>query len=161
LGYFRPSLVWKNTKRQDIKGFAKEWFLWIKIFLVLELLVFFPFLLFFWAIDPMTNFLLVHLTIVILTLVNRFYIGFFSKDPLRYGQHQFEKQRKEVNQRRIENLSMDKRSKEIESKLEEVLDRDKRFLQHGYSIHALAADTEIPCVFIDTVYQSSSQYEFF
>jgi AraC-like DNA-binding protein len=143
-------MVWKNTKRRDKQGFGKEWFLWIKIFLVLELLVFFPFLLFFWAIDPMTNFLLVHLTIVILTLITGFTLLFFPKILYGMEQNQFEKQRKESKSEKIENLS-ELKSKEIESKLEEVLDRDKRFLQHGYSIHALAVDTEIP-VYLLTQY---------
>jgi AraC-like DNA-binding protein len=142
--------VWKNIKKHDAKGFAKEWFVWIKIFLVLELLVFFPFLLFFWAIDPMTNFLLVHLTIVILTLVTGFTLLFFPKILYGMDQDQFEKQRKDSKSEKVENLS-DQRSKEVESKLEEVLDRDKRFLQQGYSIHALAVDTEIP-VYLLTQY---------
>jgi hypothetical protein len=83
-------MVWKNTKRHDKQGFGKEWFVWIKIFLVLELLVFFPFLLFFWAIDPMTNFLLVHLTIVILTLVTGFTLLFFPKILYGMDKDQFE-----------------------------------------------------------------------
>lgn len=139
-------VVWKNTNRKE----GKEWFVWIKIFLGLELFVFFPFLLFFWAIDPLTNFLLVHFTIVILTLVTGFTLLFFPKILYGLDQNQFEKQRKERNSEKVEFLS-DQKAKEIESRLEEVLDGDKKFLQHGYTIHALAADTDIP-VYLLTQY---------
>ena len=143
-------LVWTNTKKQDVKGFAKEWFAWIKIFLGLELLVFFPFLLLFWAIDPLTNFFMVHLTIVILTLVTGFSLVFFPKILYGMDQNLFEKQTIKIKSDKIENIPQQK-TKEIEAKLDDVLNGDKKFLQHGYSIHALAADTDIP-VYLLTQY---------
>lgn len=143
-------LVRANIKKQDSKVFAKEWFVWIKIFLGLELLIFFPFLFLFWAIDPLTNFFLIHLTIVIITLITGFVLVFFPK--ILYGMDQplFEEQSIKSKPEKNENLS-EQKSAEIESKLDVVLNKDKKFLQHGYSIHSLAADTDIP-VYLLTLY---------
>lgn len=143
-------MVWKNAKKQDVKGFGKEWFVWIKIFLGLELLVFFPFLLLFWAIDPMTNFLLVHLTIVLLTLGTGFTLIFSPKILYGMDQDLFEDKAIKSKPEKTEHLS-DQKIKEIEEKLDQVLNKDKKFLQHGYSIHAMAADTDIP-VYVLTQY---------
>ncbi|WP_228527478.1 helix-turn-helix domain-containing protein [Pararhodonellum marinum] len=143
-------LVRSKNKNYDKDGFAKEWFVWIKIFLGLELLVFFPFLLFFWAIDPLSNFFLIHLTIVILNLITGFALVFFPKILYGLDEEKFVKQKIKNKTVKIENPS-DQKAKEIESKLVEILDRDKKFLQHGYSIHALAVDTDIP-VYLLTQY---------
>jgi AraC-like DNA-binding protein len=136
-------LVWTNTKKQDSKGFAKEWFLWIKIFLGLEFLIFFPFLFLFWAIGPLTNFFLIHLTIVIITLITGFSLVFFPKILYGIDQNLFEEQTVKNKPDKHENIS-EKKLQEIESKLSLVLDKDKKFLQQGYSIHSLAIDTDIP-----------------
>ena len=143
-------LVWTNTKKQDVKGFAKEWFIWIKIFLGLELLVFFPFLLLFWAIDPMMNFLLVHLTVVLLTIVTGFALLFSPKILYGMDKNLFEEQTIKIKSEKNESISAQK-TEEIEAKLDKVLNRDKKFLQHSYSIHSLAADTDIP-VYLLTQY---------
>jgi len=143
-------MIWKNIKKQDVNGFAKEWFVWIKIFLGLELLVFFPFLLLFWAIDPMTNFLLVHLTIVLLTLGTGFTLLFFPKILYGMDQDLFERQNIKRKPERTENLSNQK-IKEIEEKLDQVLNKEKKFLLRGYTIHALGADVDIP-VYLLTLY---------
>jgi len=143
-------VVLKNAKKQDIKGFAKEWFVWIKIFLGLELLVFFPFLLLFWAIDPITNFMLVHLTIVFLTLGTGFTLVFFPKILYGMDKQLFEEQISKSKPEKNDYLP-EQKAKEIKVKLDQVLNKDKKFLQHGYSIHALAADTDIP-VYLLTLY---------
>lgn len=137
------NLVRKKIKKSDPTCYSKEWLIWIKIFLGLELLVFFPFLLLFWATDPMTNFKLVHLTIVFLTLGTGFSLVFFPKILYGVDQNLFEKQKIKSRQEKTENLS-EQKAKEIEEKLSLVLDRDKKFLQQGYSIHSLATDTDIP-----------------
>ncbi|MCL6259833.1 AraC family transcriptional regulator [Aquiflexum sp. TKW24L] len=143
-------LVWTYSKKQDIKGFAKEWFVWIKIFLGMEFMVFFPFLFLFWAIDPLTNFFLIHLTIVIITTITGFSLVFFPKILYGMDKQLFEEQTVKAKPEKTEHLS-DQKAKEIESKLELVLKRDKKFLLPGYSIHSLAADTDIP-VYILTLY---------
>jgi AraC-like DNA-binding protein len=51
-----------------------------------------------------------------------------------------------------ENLS-EQKIKEIEMKLDQVLVRDKKFLQHSYALHNLAEDTDIP-VYILRIYIS-------
>jgi AraC-like DNA-binding protein len=147
-------LVWKNSKRQELKRFGKEWFVWIKIFLGLELLVFFPFLLLFWAIDPITNFLLVHNTIVILTFITGFTLLFFPK--ILYGPildsnaNQTKKKVATPKEDQQENLSSTKID-EISLKFEIVLDQKKHYLKHGYSVHDLSEDTGFP-VYILTIY---------
>ena len=55
----------KNPLNRD---FAKEWFVWIKIFLVLESMVFLPALLLYWAITPLTAYYLAHLSNIILNV---------------------------------------------------------------------------------------------
>lgn len=143
-------LVWTNTNKQDVKGFAKEWFAWIKIFLGLELLVFFSFIILFWVIDPMMNFLLVHLTVVLLTVVTGFALLFSPK--ILYGMNQslFEEQTIKIKSQKNENFPVQKVN-EIESKLDEILNREKKFLQQSYSIHSLEEDTDIP-VYLLTLY---------
>ena len=136
-------MVWKNAKKQDLRGFAKEWFVWIKIFLGLELLVFFPFLLLFWAIEPLTNFLLVHLTIVLLTFITSLALIFFPKILYGMDQNLFEEKAIKIKSEKTEQLS-DQKIKEIEEKLDKGLNKDKKFLQHGYSIQSLAEDTNVP-----------------
>ncbi|MCR9015838.1 helix-turn-helix domain-containing protein [Aquiflexum gelatinilyticum] len=143
-------LIWANAKKQDIKGFAKEWFVWIKIFMGLEFLIFFPFLFLFWAIDPLTNFFLIHLTIVIITLITGFSLVFFPKILYGMDQNLFVEQSIKSKPEKNETLS-EQKAKEIESKLDLVLIKDKKFLLHGYSIHSLAADIDIP-VYILTLY---------
>jgi len=142
--------VWSHFKKHNTKGFGKEWFVWIRIFLGMELLVFFPFLLLFWAIDPLTNYFLVHLTIVFLTLGTGMALLFSPKILYGLDQNQFEERNKKAKSDKIENLSGEK-AREIQSKLYQVLDLEKKFLQHGYSIHALAVDTDIP-VYVLTNY---------
>lgn len=137
------NLVWRKVKKSDTTGFGKEWLIWIKIFLGLELLVFFPFLLLFWAIDPLTNFKLLHLTIVLLTLGTGFSLVFFPKILYGMDQNLFEKQKIKSKTEKAENLSQQK-IREIQEKLDQVLINEKKFLQQSYSIHSLAADTEIP-----------------
>lgn len=137
------NLVWRKVKKSDTTGFGKEWLIWIKIFLGLELLVFFPFLLLFWAIDPLTNFKLLHLTIVLLTLGTGFSLVFFPKILYGMDQNLFEKQKIKSKTEKAENLSQQK-IREIQERLDQVLINEKKFLQQSYSIHSLAADTEIP-----------------
>jgi AraC-like DNA-binding protein len=136
-------VVWTNAKKQRVIGFAMEWFIWIKIFLFLELLVFFPFLLLFWAVDPIMNFFLVHFTIVILTFVTGFSLVFFPKILYGLDKQLFEEQKIKIKLEKTEHLS-EQKIREIESKLDLVLKKDKKFLRPGYSIHSLAADTDIP-----------------
>jgi AraC-like DNA-binding protein len=143
-------LVRVNSKKQDFKVFAKEWFVWINIFLGLEFLIFFPFLFFFWAIDPLTNFFIIHLTIVIITFITGFSLVFFPKILYGMDQNLFEEQKIKNKPEKNENIS-EQKTIEIKAKLDDVLDRDKKFLQHGYSIHTLAADTDIP-VYLLTIY---------
>lgn len=109
----------------------------------MELLVFFPFLLLFWAIDPLTNFKLVHLTIVLLTLGTGFSLVFFPKILYGMDQDLFENHLIKSKPEKPENISKQK-IQEIQEKLNQVLTTDKKFLQQGYSIHSLAADTDIP-----------------
>jgi len=147
---FSVILVWTYSKKQDINSFAKEWFVWIKIFLGLEFIVFFPFLLFFWAVDPLTNFFMIHLTIVVITLGTGLSLVFSPKILYGMDEQLFEEQKVKAKPEKSDNLS-DQKVNEIESKLEIVLKNDKKFLLQGYSIHSMASDANIPA-YILTMY---------
>ncbi|MCH6201822.1 AraC family transcriptional regulator [Aquiflexum sp. LQ15W] len=147
---FSVILIWTHGKKQDVKGFAKAWFAWIKIFLGLEFVVFFPFLLFFWAIDPLTNFFMVHLTIVILTLGTGLSLVFSPKILYGMDEQLFEEQKVKSKHEKSDSLS-EQKVNEIGSKLDIILKNDKKFLLQGYSIHSMASDTNIP-VYILTMY---------
>lgn len=152
--------VWQGTKKNDKEGFAKEWFVWIKVFLVLEFLVFFPFFLLFWTVDPITSFHLVHIAIVVLNLTTGLSLLFFPKilyglDKDLFIQHlKKQKSKTEI----MDNLSVEK-STEIENKIKTALEENKRYLQHGYSIHDLSEDTGVPTylltMYINKVLDSS------
>ena len=59
--------------------------------------------------------------------------------------HQQQKGREIYYQLKVEKI------KEIDSKIESALTKEKKFLLHGYSIHSLAADTDIP-MYLLTIY---------
>jgi AraC-like DNA-binding protein len=137
--------VWKGTKKNDNRGFAKEWFAWIKVFLGLEFFVFFPFFLLFWTVDPITAFHLVHIAIVILNLSTAFSLLFFPKILYGLDKDLFIQNLKKQKSKSdiLENFSTEK-SAEIEQKIGIALKDKKKYLQHGYSIHDLSEDTGIP-----------------
>lgn len=132
----------KNPLNRD---FAKEWFVWIKIFLVLESMVFLPALLLYWAITPLTAYYLAHLSNIILNVGTGLSLLFFPK--ILYG---LDKERYETQQpsrkskvELLEQLSEEKIA-EISKKIESALYVDKKYLQQGYSINDLSKDTGIP-----------------
>ncbi|MCS4436297.1 helix-turn-helix domain-containing protein [Aquiflexum gelatinilyticum] len=145
--YWILSVYWvrKGSMKIGKEVFSKEWFAWIKVFLVLEFLVFFPFFLLFWTVDPITAFHLVHIAIVLLNLSTAFSLLFFPK--ILYGLDKdlfFSHLKKQKSKTEIlENLSKEK-SSEIETKIKVVLEDQKKYLQHSYSIHDLSDDTGIP-----------------
>jgi AraC-like DNA-binding protein len=137
--------VWYGSKKHDVTGFAKEWFVWIKIFIALESLVFLPFFLLFWAIEPITTYFIVHLAIVFLNLGTGFSLLFFPKILYGLDREKFDNQLKKQKSKSeiLDNLSSEK-NLEIENQLISVLDGQKKYLQHSYSIHDLSEDTKIP-----------------
>ncbi|MCL6259832.1 AraC family transcriptional regulator [Aquiflexum sp. TKW24L] len=160
--YWILSVYWvrQGTKKIDKEGFAKEWLAWIKVFLVLEFFVFFPFFMLFWTIKPIAAYHLVHITIVILNLTTGLSLMFFPKilyglDKDLFIQHlKKQKSKTEI----MDNLPVEK-STEIENKVKTALEENKRYLQHGYSIHDLSEDTGIPTylltMYINKVLDSS------
>jgi AraC-like DNA-binding protein len=155
-GYWLASvyLLWGNWKKQPVNDFSKEWNLWLVIFLLLELMVFFPFFLVFWFVDSLTGFYLVYFTIVILTFGTALSLFFFPK--ILYGldldSYSIQQWKKVVLPKgdKQENLSSTK-IHEINLSFERILDQKKHFLKHGYSIHDLSEDTGFP-VYILTIY---------
>jgi AraC-like DNA-binding protein len=145
--YWSFSVYWViiGGKNHLNRGFAKEWFIWIKIFLGLESMVFLPALLLYWAIDPITAYHLAHFSIVILNVVTGISLLFFPK--ILYGLDQERYESREANRKSkteiLEHLS-EKKISEIKTRLESVLYVEKKFLQQGYSINDLSKDTGIP-----------------
>ena len=160
--YWILSVYWvrQGSKKIEKDGFAKEWFVWIQVFLVLEFLVFFPFFMLFWTVDPLTAFHLVHITIVLLNLSTGFSLLFFPKILYGLDKELFVNQLKKQKSKTeiMDNISVEK-STEIEKKIKTALEENKRYLQHGYSIHDLSEDTGIPTylltMYINKVLDSS------
>jgi AraC-like DNA-binding protein len=145
--YWSLSVYWiiKGFKNQLNKQLTKEWFVWVKIFLGLQSMVFLPVLLLYWAISPTTAYLLAHLSIVVLNLITGFALLFLPK--ILYG----------LDTDRLEKLQVARKSKteildqlsaqkieEIRISIFNVLESQKKFLQQGYSINDLSKDTNIP-----------------
>jgi AraC-like DNA-binding protein len=155
-GYWLASvyLLWGNWKKQPVNDFSKEWNIWIVVFLLLELMVFFPFFLVFWFVDSLTGFYLVFFTVVVLTFGTAFSLFFFPK--ILYGldlnAYSIQQKKNMVSSKgdNQENLSSAKID-EISLKFELVLGQKKHYLKHGYSIHDLSEDTGFP-VYILTIY---------
>jgi AraC-like DNA-binding protein len=145
--YWSLSVYWIfiGAKSQIIKGFAKEWFLWIKIFLALESMVFLPAMLLNSVITPITAYHLAHLSIVVLNIGTGISLLAFPK--ILYG----------LDQKAVETPKPARKSKneildqlpeqkvaEIKNRLEAVLYVEKKILIHGYTLNELSKDTGIP-----------------
>jgi AraC-like DNA-binding protein len=145
--YWSLSVYWVRvgSRNPTNRDFAKEWFVWIRIFLGLESMVFLPALLLYWAITPLTAYYLAHFSIVILNVGTGLSLLFFPK--ILYG---LDKERYETQQPNrkskvelLEQLS-EKKTAEIRSKIESALYVEKKYLKQGYTINDLSKDTGIP-----------------
>lgn len=145
--YWILSVYWvrQAIRKNEKEVFAKEWLTWIKVFLVLEFFVFFPFFMLFWTVGPITGFHLIHINIVILNLGTGLSLMFFPKILYGLDKEKFEQQlqKRKSKIEILENLSAEKTA-EIENKLNLILGHQKKYLKHGYSIHDLSGDTGIP-----------------
>ncbi|MGL6269945.1 MAG: helix-turn-helix domain-containing protein [Chitinophagaceae bacterium] len=127
------------------KGFAREWFIWIKIFLGFQSMVFLPVWLLYWAIEPITAYYLAHFSIVMLNVGTGFSLLFFPKILYGLDQDRYEtkplirKSKTEI----LDHLSA-KKIAEIRNKIESAIQEEKKYLQQGYSINDLSNDTGIP-----------------
>jgi AraC-like DNA-binding protein len=145
-------LVWNfNTLfKSGTDDFGRRWLVWIKIFLGFESLLFLPSFLFFWLDNPMIGFQLSHSTLALITLITAISLLFFPQILYGLDREKYELQKVKSKSDKVENLSSQK-IKEIEAKLEKVLDQEKKFLQRGYSIHTLSEDMGIPSYLL-TIY---------
>lgn len=146
-GYWSVSvyLVVFKGKNHRNKDFTKQWFIWIKIFLAFQSLTFLPPLFLNWAIDPITGYYLAHFSSVVLNLDTGLALFFYPRilyglDQEKFEHHQIKKKLKgeifeQLTQQKIE---------EIKLSLQNVLEVDKKYLIHGYSINDLSKDTSIP-----------------
>lgn len=138
-------LIVKGSKKQLDKGFAKEWFIWIKIFLGLQSMVFLPAILNYWVLKPITAYYLTHISIVILNVGTGLSLLFLPKILYGLDKELYEtkplirKSKTEI----LDQLSEHKIA-EIKNKIELVLRVEKKYLQQGYSINDLAHDIRIP-----------------
>lgn len=145
--YWSLSVYWVARGSKDKKGntFNREWFIWIKIFLGLQSMVFLPVMLLYWAIDPVTAYHIAHVSIVILNVGTGLSLLFFPKLLFGLDQEGFEKQqvyRKPKSE--ILNQFSEKKIIEIKNSLESTLFLEKKYLKEGYSINDLANDCGIP-----------------
>ncbi|MFD2201335.1 helix-turn-helix domain-containing protein [Shivajiella indica] len=143
---FSVKLVWDYSVRlkDEMDDFGKQWLIWIKIFLGFELLLFLPYFLLNWFYDPLISFELLHGTLALLTVVSAVALIFFPN--ILYGINKKEKKQASIVKSKSESKEMlsPTRIQEIEVKLDQVLTKEKKFLQRGYSIHSLAMDTDVP-----------------
>jgi len=157
--YWIPSvkLVMDHSKKrkEEKSGFGSKWLVWIKIFLGFEVLLFLPFLLFFWLVDPLLGFQLSHSTLALITLITAISLLFFPDILYGLDREKYELQKSKSKSDKIENLSEHK-IKEIEVKLDKILNDEKKFLQRGYSIHSLSEDIGIPSYLL-TIYLNQRQ----
>jgi len=145
--YWSLSVYWvvKGSKNLLDKGFAKEWFIWIKVFLGFESMVFLPAMLTYWTLEPLTAYHVTHVSIVILNVGTGFSLLFFPK--ILYG---LDKERYEtkplIRKSKTELLDQlsEQKSAEITTKIDTALRVEKKYLQQGYSINDLSKDTGIP-----------------
>lgn len=145
--YWSLSVYWvvKGSKTQLNNGFAKEWFIWIKIFLGLQSMVFLPALLIYWALEPITAYYVTHFTIVILNVGTALALLFMPKILYGLDKELYEtkplirKSKSDI----LDQLS-EKKIAEIRNKIESTLQVEKKYLQQGYSINDLSNDTGIP-----------------
>jgi AraC-like DNA-binding protein len=138
-------MVLKGAKTQLKNEFSKEWFIWIKIFLAFQSMVFLPVMLLFWAINPITAYNIIHVSIVILTIGTALSLLFLPKILYGLDREKYENQQvlRKSKSELLEQLSS-KKITEIKERLDTVLHQDKKFLQQGYAISDLSKDTGIP-----------------
>jgi AraC-like DNA-binding protein len=139
------TLVFKyqHKIKKTFHDFGKSWFIWIKIFLGFELLLFLPFLIFSRSAEPLLGFELLHFFTAVLAFGAGLSLLFFPR--ILYGlnvEKYIEQKTKEKTD--TKDFLTQEKILEIETKLKAVLDQEKKFLKRGYSIHNLALDTGIP-----------------
>lgn len=142
---FSVRLVWNYDKKfkLSIDDFGKKWLVWIKIFLGFELLLFLPSFLFFRLEDPIILFQVSHSFLALITLITAISLLFFPQILYGLDREKYEAHKVKGKSDKVENLTNFK-IKEIELKLHQALNVEKKFLQRSYSIHSLAENTGIP-----------------
>lgn len=121
---------------------------------MLEMLVFLPFFLVFWLVDSLKGFYLVYFSAVVPnfgTAISPFFFPkiLFGLDAKAYSAR-VKKTSTASREEKPDALSKQK-ADEISVSIGLVLDQNKGFLQHGYSIHDLSVDTDFP-VYVFTIY---------
>jgi AraC-like DNA-binding protein len=140
-------LLWKHGRKvADLsRFFGKEWVLWMKTLLFLEILIFLPFFVLVNFVDPSIGFDLIHFTASITLLTSGIALLFFPK--VLYGLNEFEfilhTQEEHTKSESPGRLTGEKET-EIQEKLKVVLNDQKGYLKNGYTISDLAKDTGIP-----------------
>ena len=140
-------LLWKQGRKvADLsKSFGKEWVIWMKTLLFLQILIFFPFFFIVNFVDAGLGFDLIHLTASITLLTSGIALLFFPK--VLYGLDEFEfilHSQDEITKTESPGRLTIEKETEIEDKLKVVLDDQKAYLKNGYTISDLAKDTGIP-----------------
>lgn len=140
-------LLWKQgNKVADLsKFFGKEWVIWMKTLLFLQILIFFPFFFLVSFVDTGLGFDLIHLTASITLLSSGIAILFFPK--VLYGLNEFEfilHSQEEITKTETQGRLSGEKEAEIESLVKVVLDDQKSFLKNGFTLSDLAKETGIP-----------------
>ncbi|TFV97738.1 AraC family transcriptional regulator [Algoriphagus kandeliae] len=136
-----------KTFEKKKNAFGKEWIVWMKTFLISNLLLFVPFLLLSRIVDSQLGFDLLHFSAAIVILINSIMVLFFPK--VLYGLDEFDfilSQEKELqeNEKQESHTLTPEKIKTIEKNLHRVIEEEKVFLQNGLTISELAQKAEIP-----------------
>lgn len=137
---FRPKEKLPDGKLDS----GSEWLIWMKIYILSNVVLFLPFVIFANFVDLSSGFDLIHFTGSLTILIGGVGILFFPK--VLYGLEESGSSRIGPRQRTkydADELSELKET-QIQKKMDLVFFQEKKYLKKGYSINDLSKDTQIP-----------------
>jgi len=147
-------IIYKNRKRflKTKKQFGTTWLKWISLYLSLLLFSFLPYFLIGLNGDPMLAFDLIHFSVALVTIFAGIALLFFPK--ILYGLDEFEfikNEQQEVDKNLEKHVLNTAKISELEIKIHRSMNKEKVYLNKGYSLADLAKDTETPSYLL-TIY---------
>ncbi|MFD2201329.1 helix-turn-helix domain-containing protein [Shivajiella indica] len=162
-------LVKWARNQSTLSKYQKIWKNWIFVFLGCQFFIWFPHMISIFWLDQLTSYQLANTVSVIWLLILIFSLFFYPS--LLYGKsfNGTIKASKSIN--KIQLTAEDEKLEEIISKIDTIVEKDQLFLKHGYSIHDLSRDINIPAYqiskslnafmglgFVDFINQKRIQY---
>jgi len=147
-------IIYKNRKRflKTKKQFGSTWLKWISLYLFLLLFSFLPYFLIGLNGNPLLAFDLIHFSVALITIFAGISLLFFPK--ILYGLDEFEfilSEQNEVDKNLEKHVLNTAKINELEIKIHQTINKEKVYLNKGYSLADLAKDTEVPSYLL-TIY---------